>query len=187
MTREEALKLLHEKMQSNNLRRHCLAVEAVMGALAKHFKGNGDDWKLAGLLHDADYEIVKDNAKRHTHLTLEWLEKFEVSTDVKDAILAHGWNYVPGNPEPKNEMQWSIYCCDELTGFIVAVALTRPSKKLADVKLESIKKKWKEKSFAAGVDRTQVGLCEEKLGIKLDEFMQIGLTAMQDIHEELGL
>lgn len=187
MTRKQALDLLHKNMQSQNLRRHCLAVESVMEALAKHFGGNVDDWKLAGLLHDADYEIVKDDAKRHTHLTLEWLEKFDVKEEVKNAILAHGWGYVPDNPQPKNNMEWSIYCCDELTGFIVAVALTRPSKKLAEVTVDSIKKKWKEKSFAAGVDRNQVGLCEEKLGIKLEEFMQMALTAMQDIHEELGL
>lgn len=187
MTREEAVKLLYEKMQSKNLRRHCLAVEAVMGALAKHFGEDEDSWKLAGLLHDADYEIVKDDAMRHTHLTLEWLRDFDVPSEVTDAILAHGWNYVPGNPEPTNKMEWSIYCCDELTGFIVAVALTRPNKTLAEVTVESIQKKWKEKTFAGGVDRTQVGLCEEKLGIKLPEFMQIGLTAMQGIHEELGL
>lgn len=187
MTREEAVDLLYKNMESPNLRRHCLAVEAVMRALARRFKENEDSWGIAGLLHDADYEITKDNTKEHTKKIIEWLANYDTGDDIKDAILAHGWGFVEGNPEPKNKMEWSLYCCDELTGFIVAVALTRPSKQLADVTIESIKKKWKEKSFAAGVDRDQVAKCEDMLVIPLDEFMQTGLTAMQGIAKELGL
>lgn len=187
MTREQAIKLVEENIKNQNLRRHCLSVEATMRSLAKHFGESEDEWGLSGLLHDADYEIVKDDAKRHTRLTLEWLSKHEVSQEVKNAILAHGWGYVEGNPQPSNNMEWSIYCCDELTGLIVAVALTRPSKKLADVTVEAVRKKWKEKSFAAGVDREQIAKCEEKLKIKLDDFIGIAIGAMQGIHEELGL
>src|SRR5260221_6477917 len=178
MTREEALKLLYENMQSPNLRRHCLSVEAVMRALARKFKEDEESWGIAGLLHDADYELTKENRKEHTKKVLEWLANFDTGDDIKDAILAHGWGYVEGNPEPKTKMEWSLYCCDELTGFIVAVALTRPSKQLADVTIESIKKKWKEKSFAGGVDRTQVANCEDHLDIPLEDFMQLALTAM---------
>lgn len=187
MTREEALELLYKNMQSPNLRRHCLAVEAVMRALAKYFNEDVEAWGIAGLLHDADYEQTKEDTQQHTKKVIEWLRDYDTGDDIKDAIIAHGWGFVEGNPEPKNKMEWSLYTCDELTGFIVAVALTRPTRQLADVTLDSIKKKWKEKSFAAGVDRSQVSQCIDKLGIDLDEFMQIGLSAMQGIADELGL
>ncbi len=187
MTRDEALKLLYDHMQSPNLRRHCLAVEAVMRALAAHFKEDEESWGIAGLLHDADYEITKEDTTQHTKKVIEWLSEYDTGDDIKDAILAHGWGFVDGNPEPKNKMEWSLYCCDELTGFIVAVALTRPSKQLADVTVSSIQKKWKEKSFAGGVDREQVGQCQDRLGIPLEDFMEIGLNAMQRISKELGL
>src|SRR6266852_1806211 len=181
MTRQEALDLLYSKMESPNLRRHCLAVEAVMRALAKYFKEDEESWGIAGLLHDADYELTKETPKEHTKKIIEWLSEFDTGDEVKNAIIAHGWGYVEGNPEPKTNMEWSLYCCDELTGFIVAVALTRPSKQLADVTIESMKKKWKEKSFAAGVDREQVSQCEGRLKIPLDEFMDLALKAMQGI------
>src|SRR5258708_7057869 len=187
MTRGEALKLLYDHMESPNLRRHCLAVEATMRALARYHKANEETWGIAGLLHDADYELTKDNPKEHTKKIIEWLADFDTGDDVKEAILAHGWGYVEGNPEPKTEMEWALYCCDELTGIIVAVALTRPDKKLASVTIESMKKKWKEKSFAGGVDREQVSQCESRLKIPLDDFMEIALTAMQGISEDLGL
>lgn len=188
MTREEALKLLEKNVQSPNLRRHCLAVEAAMRALADYFKADKASWGISGLLHDADYEVTKENPQKlHTKKILEWLNEYDTGDDIKDAILAHGWGYVDGNPKPQNKMEWSLYCCDELTGFIVAVALTRPSKQLADVTLESIKKKWNQKAFAAGVNREQIENCQDMLEIPLDEFIQITLTAMQNIAPELGL
>ncbi len=174
-------------MESPNLRRHCLAVEATMRALARHFKADEESWGIAGLLHDADYEQTKNNTSEHTKKVIEWLNEYDTGDDIKDAILAHGWGFVEGNPEPKNKMEWSLYCCDELTGFIVAVALTRPTKRLADVTVESIKKKWREKSFAAGVDREQVEKCDDRLNIPLEDFILLTLTAMQGINKELGL
>ena len=187
ITRQQALEILHENMQSQNLRRHCYAVGAVMKVLAEKLDGNPQDWEVAGLLHDADYEKTKENTQEHTKMVLGWLEQHEVHVDIKDAILAHGWNYVSGNPEPCSPMQWALYCCDELTGFIVAVTLIRPEKKLLRVATENVLSKWKERSFAAGVHREQVELCEEKLGIPLNEFVTITLTAMQDNAEDLGL
>lgn len=187
MTRDEALELLHSKMQNQNLRRHCYAVGAVMRSLAKLFNEDEAEWEIAGLLHDMDYEVTKDDPKRHTRLAIEWINETDVSEDIKNAILAHGWGYVEGNPEPSNNMEWSIYCCDELTGLIVACALVKPDKKLSSVTVDSVKNKWNQKAFAAGVDREQIAKCEEKLNISLDEFIRIALTSMQDIHEELGL
>ncbi len=187
MTRDEALKLLYEHMESPNLRRHCLAVEAVMKGLAKYFKEDENLWGIVGLLHDADYEVTKNHPEEHTKKVIEWLANFDTGDDVKDAILAHGWGYVEGNPEPKTKMEWSLYCCDELTGFIVAVALSRPDRRLSSVSVENIRKKWKEKAFARAVNREQISQCEGRLDIPLDEFLEIVLTAMQGIAGDLGL
>lgn len=184
MTREEALQLLHENMQSPNLRKHCYAVEAVMKSLAVKFSEDEDLWAITGLIHDLDYEKYPD---KHPMIALKLFEEKNYPKEVIDAVKAHAWGYREGLPEPKTKMEWSLYTCDELTGLIVAVALTRPSKKLADVTVEAVKKKWKEKSFAKGVNREQIAKCEEKLGIKLDEFIEITLNAMRGISEELGL
>ncbi len=188
MNREQVLSLLHEHMQNQNLRRHCYAVEAVMRALATHFGEDPDMWGIAGLLHDADYEETKDEAHtKHTILIMEWIEKLDVHTDITDAIAAHGWNYVEGAPMPQTNMQWALYCCDELTGFIVAVTLIRPEKKLEAVDVSAIMKKWNQLAFAKGVDRKQIEMCEEKLGIPLLQFTEIALDAMKGIANELGL
>lgn len=188
MNREIALKLLHEHMQNPNLRRHCYAVEAVMRGLARRFKEDEELWGIAGLLHDADYEETKDEAHtKHTKVIMGWLEELDAHSDIKDAITAHGWNYVDGAPEPKTNMQWALYTCDELTGLIVATALVKPEKKLSAVTVESVQKKWNEKSFAAGVDRKQIEMCEERLHIPLPEFIQIALESMQTIAPDLGL
>src|SRR3989344_976815 len=195
MTREAALKLLHDNMKNQNLRRHCYAVEAVMRALYRRLednhqtKANEDMWGIAGLLHDADYELTKDDNPKvnHTKHILEWLEKMEAETDIYDAIAAHAWGYIENAPMPKTDMQWALYCCDELTGLIVAVALVKPDKKLSSVTVDSVMKKWNSTSFAAGVDRKQIKECEPRLGIPLEEFVGIALSAMQAIHEDLGL
>lgn len=187
LTREQALEILHTNLQASNLRRHCYAVEVVMQALARRLGGDPEIWGIAGLLHDADYELTKNEPAKHTHVLLEWLKDIELHTDVRDAILAHGWGYVEGNPEPKTPIEWSLYCCDELTGFIVAVTLVKPDKQLASVTIDSVLSKWRQKSFAGGVHREQIEKCEEKLGIPLRDFIEIALTSMQSIAPKLGL
>ena len=192
ITREQAWKLLTEKMQNQNLRRHCLSVEAVMRALAKYFKEDEARWGLVGLLHDGDYEFTKEKPQQHAKLMANWVRELgETDEELLVGIESHGWFHegLPaqaGKP-PKTKMQWALYCCDELTGLIVAVALVRPDKKLASITLESVKKKWPEKSFAGGVKREQIAECESRLDIPLDEFIQIALTAMQGIAPDLGL
>lgn len=189
MTREEALEILRGHMKNENLRRHCYAVEAVMRALAKRFGEDEDAWGVAGLLHDADYEELKGSdavTTEHTKRVIEWLEKTDASTDIKDAIAAHAWGYVEDAPKPKTKMQWALYTCDELTGLIVAVALVKGGK-LSSVTVDSVLHKWKQKSFAAGANREQIEHCEDRLLIPLSEFIGIALTAMQDISSELGL
>ena len=194
MNRETALKLLHDNMTNINLRRHCYAVEAVMGALYDRLE-DGDKsekeknkWKIAGLLHDADYELTKDSAKKeHTLHVMKWLKDLDAEMDIYDAVASHAWGYVDSAPMPKTKMQWALYTCDELTGLIVAVALVRPDKKLASVTVDSVMSKWNSSSFAAGVNRKQIEECEPRLGIPLREFIEIALTAMQSIHDDLGL
>lgn len=186
ITREQAIKLLHEHMESQNLRRHCYAVEAVMKALAKYFKEDKEKWSLVGLLHDGDYEITKEKPEQHAKLMAQWVRDLgETDEELLEGIESHGWFHQ--GKLPKTKMQWALFCCDELTGLIVAVTLVRPEPKLSTVTVESIQKKWKEKSFAAGVKREQIEECEPRLGIPLDEFIEIALTAMQGISQDLGL
>lgn len=201
ITREKGLEILHTHMKSANLRRHCYAVEAVMRGLARYFSAKGredeDKWGIVGLLHDGDYEETKDKPQKHTLLMHEWLKAAgETDGEILQAILTHnfahiGQTFTPRSlgevGSPKTRMEWALYTCDELTGLIVAVALVRPDKKLSSVTVESVLKKWDEKSFAAGVKREQIELCEEKLKIKLPEFIKITLEAMQKISNKIGL
>lgn len=198
MTRKEALELLHKHMKNENLRRHCYAVEASMKKLydrltpkEKQSDKERERWAIAGLLHDADYELLKEDAekakKEHTKHTIKWLEELDAHSDVANAIATHAWGYVENAPKPKTKMQWALYACDELTGLIVAVALVKPEKKLSSVSVDSVMKKWNQKAFAAGVDREQISMCEGKLGIPLRDFVGTTLSAMQEIHADLGL
>jgi len=182
--KSEAIELLHSQMQSQNLRKHCLSVAAVMRSLAKHFGEDEDLWEVAGIIHDADYEKYPE---KHPSVLIEELEKRKEDPELIAAIRAHAWGYRDGLPKPETKMEWSLYTCDELTGLIVACALVRPDKKLASVDVASVQRKWKQKSFAAGVDRAQIEMCEKELGIKLEDFIGIALKAMQGISSELGL
>ena len=195
ISRGKALEILHQNMQNQNLRRHCYAVEAVMRALAGKLDGDEEKWGLVGLLHDGDYEKTKDKPEQHTLLMYQWLgkalrqaqgEPSETDKEILEAILSHNYEHT-GKNQPKNKLEWSLYCCDELTGFIVACALVMPDKKLSSVKVDSVLKKMKDKSFAAAVKREQIQMCEEKLKIPLKEFVKIALEAMQGISDNLGL
>ena len=184
ISREEALTLVTSWTENKNLVKHILCVEAAMGGLAKHFNEDENLWKLAGLLHDADYDKYPD---KHPFVIIEELEKRNEPIEIINAIKSHAWGYRETLPEPKTKMEWSLYCSDELTGLIVAVALVRPEKKLSVVTIDNVLSKWQKKDFAKGVNRDQIGLCDEKLGIKLNHFIGIVLTSMQTIATELGL
>lgn len=189
MTRDQALEILHKNMQNVNLRRHCYAVEAVMKTLAKRV-GEGEKvekWGIAGLLHDADWELTQDNPSQHTHLVTAWIKEIEPDLELQGAIYTHAWGYVEGNPKPKTNMEWALYTCDELTGLIVATTLVKPDKKLSSVTVDSVMNKWDEKSFARGVNREQIAQCEGALNIPLREFVQLALESMQAIAPDLGL
>jgi putative nucleotidyltransferase with HDIG domain len=186
MTKQKAIELLHTHTQNQNLRRHMYAVGFAMRALADKLGGDPDLWEMLGILHDADWEETKDTPDEHTKRTLEWLSETDIDSKIIHALKSHN-NKHTHLADLDGEMEWALETVDELTGFIVAVALVRPDKKLETVSLHSVMKKWKTKEFAAAVDRSQIAQCEEKLGIPLNEFIEITLKAMQDHHEELGL
>ncbi len=187
LTQAQAIELLSAHMKNVNLRRHCMAVGFVMRALAEKFGGNPDEWETLGILHDADWEETKDAEEDHTRHTLAWLKEQGIADGpIVHALMSHNTKRTH-LASLTGVMEWSLETCDELTGFIVAVALMRPDKKLASVEVSSVLKKWKNAKFAAAVNREQIAQCEEKLKIPLNEFIAITLKAMQEHHEELGL
>jgi len=150
-----------------------------MGALAQHFGEDEELWGRAGLIHDADWEETGEDIHAHTKKTIEYLQQAgETEERIVETVLTHNYRN-NGYRAPESNMEWALYTCDELTGLIVATALVRPEKKLSAVTTESVLKKFPQKSFAAGVDREQIGLCEEKLGIPLPQFVAIVLQGMQ--------
>ncbi len=189
MTRDEALKFVTDNVKNKNLVKHALATEAVMRALYVRLSPvqNPEDlekWGLVGLLHDADYELCKDHPEKHTLILTEKL-KDDLDIEIIYAIKSHNWKNT--HVEPKSLMDWSIYCCDELTGLIIAVTLIHPEKKLNFVSVDFVENRFRETSFAKGADRNQIKICQQKLGIPLAEFIQINLKAMQQISPSLGL
>ena len=156
-----------------NLRRHCYAVGFVMRALAEKLGGDPDVWETMGVLHDADWEETKDAPDLHTKKTLEWVAAMgETDGPIVHALMSHNRDRTK-LAELDGLMEWALETCDELTGFIVAVALVRPEKKLSAVGVDSVMKKWKQREFAAAVKREQIAQCEQKLGIPLSEFITI--------------
>lgn len=181
--RDEAQMILCEWMSDENLRKHSYAVEAGMRAYAERLGADPDKWGAVGLLHDFDYERFPD-LESHPFKGAEYLREKGYSEDLVGGVLAHAEHT---QEQRDTDLKKTIYAVDELTGLIVAVALTRPSKKLADVTVESIMKKWKEKAFAKGVDRAMIEKGAEELGVPLDEHVGVVLKAMQDISDKLGL
>lgn len=184
MKREKALKLLKENIKNQNLIKHSLAVEAGMREFAKFFNENEEKWGLCGLLHDIDYEKTKRDSQLHSKIGFEMLKKIGIDNEICEAVLFH--NEVHGIL-PKSKMAKTLYSLDPLTGLIVAAALVSPDKKINNLKTENILNRFKEKAFARGANREIIKKCEENLGIPLEKFIEIGLTAMQKIAKELGL
>jgi hypothetical protein len=184
MTREEGFNLLKQNLQNQNLTKHCLAVEAIMRALAHHFGEDEEKWGLTGLLHDIDYEKVKDDLSQHSLVGAKILEDLGIDKDICQAVKVH--NEAHAIP-PKTLLEKALFVIDPLTGLIVAATLVLPSKKIADLTLENVLNRFKEKAFARGANREIIKKSEELLNLKLEEFIKIGLEAMQKIAGELKL
>jgi predicted hydrolase (HD superfamily) len=181
--REAAWALLCEYTQSDSLRKHALGVEAVMRAYARHYDGDADRWGMVGLLHDFDYERYP-TMEDHPLKGSEILKEQGYPDDIRYAILCHA-PYL--GYERQSLMDKAILAVDELVGFITAVALVQPSKRVADVKVSSVKKKLKDKAFARSVNREDIYLGVADLGITLDDHIAFTLQAMTAVTEQLGL
>ncbi len=183
MNREQAYQLLTEYTQKDNLIKHALAVEAAMRAYARTFGEDEEVWGIVGLLHDFDYERYPD-PEDHPFKGAEILRARGLPEEWIEAILGHADH--TGVPR-RTRMAKALYAVDELCGFITAVAYVRPSKKIADVTVQSVKKKFKDKAFARQVSRQDMIRGAEELGVPLDEHIERVLTAMQGIADRLGL
>jgi len=181
MEREEALELLKKHLKNKNLVKHSLAVEACMRALARHLNQDEEKWGLAGILHDLDYEITEKSPELHTTETVKILKDKGIDSDIIHTIQAHA-----AQVTCESDMDWAIFSIDPLTGLIIAATLMHPSKKLNEVDLSFLKRRYKEKSFARGARREEIEQCKN-IGLELDEFLSKCLEAMQGIHEDLGL
>jgi putative nucleotidyltransferase with HDIG domain len=183
MNREEALSIIHKYVKNPNLVKHMLAVEAAMRFYARKFGEDEEKWALAGLLHDFDWE-VHPTIEEHPSAGEPILRELGVPEDIIRAIQSHSTH--SGIPR-ETLMEKALFACDEITGLIVAVALVRPSRALYDLKPKSVKNKWKDKSFAAGVNRDEIEQGAEDLGIELWEHAANVIKAMDGIAEDLGL
>jgi putative nucleotidyltransferase with HDIG domain len=186
--REQAWALVNEYTQNQNLVRHMLAVEAAMRTYARKYGEDEDLWGLVGLIHDFDYERHPDlSVEGHPVVGARILREAGWPEDVVRAVLAHAGAYT--GVQPESRLEKALVAVDELTGFLVAVALVRPSKDIRDItKIRSVKKKWKDRSFAAAVNREEIEQACEVLGVDLwTEHVPLVLEAMKEIAPELGL
>ncbi len=184
ITQEEAVALMERHLDAESMRKHCLASEAIMRDIAPRFGADPDMWGLIGLLHDIDYNETKDKMDQHTLLTEKILLERGVDKEIADAIKYHNAeNLGLTRSEP---IQLALTAAETITGMLVAAALVNPDKKLSSLKVKSVKKRMKAKEFARSVNRDHILLCEQ-IGIPLEEFIEISLTAMCKIADRLEL
>ena len=182
-TREEAWALLTEFNQSDSLIKHARCVESVMRYVARKKGEDEDKWGIIGLVHDLDYERFPD---QHCTKTQEILTERGWPEDYIRAVVSHGWGLC-SDAEPKSDMEKVLYAIDELTGLITAVALVRPSKSVMDLTPKSVKKKWKDKAFAAGVDRSIIERGAAMLGVDIPELVEDTITGMREVADAIAL
>ena len=186
----QAKELLDKNIKDPITKMHCLESEAIMRALAKYFNEDEDEWGIIGLLHDIDWELTKNNPKEHCVKAVDILNQAGASDFLIETIVSHGYGRLEDenlkNKQRTTKIQHALAAAETLTGLIVASALVQPDKKLASVKPESLKKKFKQKAFAANCERDVILECE-KIGLSLDKFLEIGLRALQEISVKIGL
>lgn len=196
ITYENAESLLSEYIQDPIIRMHCRESEAIMRALAKHFGEDEEQWGIIGLLHDIDWQQTKTDTSKHCIVSVDILKKAGATPYLIDTIQSHGYEQGEGDnyhgpielkgKVRESRVQHALTAAETLTGLIIASTLILPDKKLASLKVESLKKKFKILKFAANCRRERISECED-IGLSIDEFLAIGLKALQDIHESLGL
>jgi len=181
--RQDALALLKQYNKNESLIKHALAVEAVMRYCARKRGRDEEKWGVIGLVHDLDYEQFPD---QHCHKTEEILTSNNWPPEYIRAVLSHGWG-ICTDVEPRTDLEKLLYSVDELTGLVTATALVRPSKSVLDMKAKSVKKKWKDKSFAAGVNREIIEKGAAMLGMDLSELIGDVIMGMREVADEIGL
>lgn len=181
--REDAFLLLKKYNQKDGLIRHALAVEAVMAHFAKRFNEDEEKWRVIGLVHDLDYELYPD---QHCKKCVELFREHHWPEDYIRAVISHGWG-ICTDVKPETNLEKTLYAIDELTGLVASAAIVRPSKSVLDITAKSVKGKFKDKSFAAGVDREVIKKGAEFLGMELTELMTEVIRGMQPAAEEIGL
>ncbi len=182
-TRENAFALLKEYNQNEGLIKHAVAVAGVMRYFAKRLEEDEEKWGIVGLIHDLDYEKFP---QEHCLKTEQILRERSWPEEYIRAALSHGFG-ICTDVEPQSRMEKVLYAIDELTGLVVTTALVRPSKSVLDTKPKSVKKKWKDKRFAAGVDRSVIEKGVEMLGMDLNEVIDWTIEGMKEVAEEIGL
>ena len=183
MNRKEALDSIKVNVEDKNLVRHMLATEAIMRALAKRFDEDEEEWGLTGLLHEIDAELTAGDMESHSKLGADLARELGASEAMAHAILCH--NEAHGIPL-ETKLDKALFCAGPLAGLIMAAALVRPDKKLAGLEAQSVKEKFKEEGFAAGVKRKHIASCSD-IGLELDEFIELALTIVQRIAPDLKL
>lgn len=182
-TREDAFRLLTQYNQSESLIKHALAVEGVMRYCARKRGEDEEKWGVIGLIHDLDYEQFPE---QHCQKTEEILRENNWPEDYIRAVISHGWG-ICTDVEPKSEMEKVLFAIDELTGLVTTAALVRPSRSVLDMKAKSVKKKWKNKRFAAKVDRALIDKGAEMLGVERTELITDTIMGMRDVADQIGL
>ena len=182
-TREDALNLLKEYNQSESLIKHALAVEAVMRYMARKKGEDEEKWGVVGLVHDLDYEKYPE---QHCAKSEEILKERGWPEEYIRAVVSHGWG-ICSDVEPQTELEKVLFAIDELTGLVVTTALVRPTKSVMDMKAKSVKKKWKDKKFAAGVDRSIIEKGAAMLGVEISDLITDTIMGMREVAEEIGL
>jgi predicted hydrolase (HD superfamily) len=181
--RDAALALLKKYNTSESLIKHAFAVEGVMRYMAGKYGEDKDTWGLVGLIHDLDYELFPD---QHCKKTEEILKENDWPQDLIRAVVSHGWG-ICTDVKPESTMEKVLFAIDELTGLVATSALVRPSKSVMDMKAKSVKKKWKDKRFAAGVDRSIIQKGADMLGVELGELITDTIMGMREVAVEIGL
>ena len=182
-TRQEAFELLKKYNQSDSLIKHALAVEGVMRYMARKVGEDEEKWGVIGLIHDLDYEQFPD---QHCQKTEKILRENDWPEEYIRAVISHGWG-ICTDVVPQTDLEKVLYAIDELTGLVVTTALVRPSKSVMDLKAKSVKKKWKDKRFAAGVDRTIITRGAEMMGVDLTALITDTIMGMREVAEQIGL
>lgn len=182
ITRDNAIKIL---TKHNSDVKHARAVEAAMRYFAERMGGDPELWGFVGILHDIDWEKCENDPEKHCKLAPDMLRAEGVSEDIIHAVVSHGWGLC-SDAEPQNDMEKTLFTIDELTGLIITAGLVRPSRSLSDLEVASVKKKWKDKAFARGVNREVILKGAAMIGKPIEEIMEWTILALRPVEKEIG-